>query len=242
MSRFCVPFHAGEKDIWIDGAEAHHMLRVKRYRIGDSVVLFNGVGDECIAEIIEVKESKVRAKIGQIKAVSKERKVEIDLAFAIPKGKRSHFLVQKCAELGVQKLFPLHYERSIVRIKNGSSEKVEKWRKIAIEASKQCGRNTIIDVNDVMDYGNFLKRVESYDISLFACNQSDSNNLKNILKEYQRVNSIISFIGPEGGFTLKEMEMARRAGCKFVSLGQHTLRVETSAIAISAILSYHFFD
>jgi 16S rRNA (uracil1498-N3)-methyltransferase len=242
VSRFCVPFHAGEKDIWIYGSETHHMLRVKRYRVGDRVVLFNGMGDECIAEIIEVKESKVRVKIDQIKAVSKESKVGIDIAFAIPKGKQSHFLIQKCAELGVQRLFPLHYERSIVRIKNGCPEKIGKWRKIAIEASKQCGRSTITEISEVMDFGNILKGIGSYDISLFACSQSVSNNLKNILKEYQRVNNIISFIGPEGGFTPKEMGMAKEAGCKFVSLGQRTLRVETSAIAISAILSYHYSD
>ena len=242
VSRFCVPFHAGAKDIWIDGAETHHMLRVKRVRIGDRIVLFNGMGDECSAEIIEVKGSKVKVKIGQIKAVSKESNVGIDIAFAIPKGKRSHFLIQKCAELGVQKLFPLHYERSVVKLKAGCSEKIEKWRKIAVEASKQCGRNTITEINDVMDFGNILKGVGNYDISLFACSQSVSNNLKNILKEHQRVNNIISFIGPEGGFTSKEMEMAKEAGCEFVSLGQSTLRVETSAIAISAILSYHYSD
>jgi 16S rRNA (uracil1498-N3)-methyltransferase len=62
------------------------------------------------------------------------------------------------------------------------------------------------------------------------------------LKEHQRVNKIISFIGPEGGFTSKEIGMAKEAGCEFVSLGQRILRVETSAIAISAILSYHYSD
>lgn len=242
VSRFCVPFHTGVKDIWIDGSETHHMLRVKRSRIGDRIVLFNGMGDECSAEIIEVKENKVKVKIGQIKTVSKENNVGIDIAFAIPKGRRSNFLIQKCAELGVQKLFSLHYERSIVKFKDSCSEKIERWRKIAVEASKQCGRNTITEINDVMDFGNILKSVGSYDISLFACSQSVSNNLKNILKEHQRVNKIISFIGPEGGFTPKEIGMAKEAGCEFVSLGQSILRVETSAIAISAILSYHYSD
>ncbi len=242
VSRFCVPFHAGVKDLWIDGPETHHMLRVKRSRIGDRIVLFNGMGDECSAEIIEVKGNRVKVKIGQIRAVSKESNVGIDIAFAIPKGKRSNFLIQKCAELGVQKLFPLHYERSIVKFKDSCSEKIERWRKIAVEASKQCGRNTITEINDVMDLGNILKSVGSYDISLFACNQSVSNNLKNILKEHQRVNKIISLIGPEGGFAPKEIGMAKEAGCEFVSLGQRILRVETSAIAISAILSYHYSD
>ncbi len=240
VSRFCVPFHTGVKDMWIDGSETHHMLHVKRSRIGDQIVLFNGMGDECSAEIIEVKRNRVKVKICQIKTSSKASNVGIDIAFAIPKGKRSNFLIQKCAELGVQKLFPLHYERSIVRFKTDCSQKIERWRKIAVEASKQCGRNTLTEINDVMDFRSILNVVRNYDISLFACSQSFSNNLKDILKEHQEVNSIISFIGPEGGFTSKEMSMAKEAGCEFVSLGQHTLRVETSAIAISAILSNHY--
>ncbi len=62
VSRFCVPIHAGMKDIWIDGSDTHHMLRVKRSRIGERIVLFNGMGDECSAEIIEVKGSRVKVK------------------------------------------------------------------------------------------------------------------------------------------------------------------------------------
>jgi 16S rRNA (uracil1498-N3)-methyltransferase len=118
--------------------------------------------------------------------------------------------------------------------------KIEKWQKIAIEASKQCGRNTITEIGEIVDFCNLLNAVDRYDILLFACNQSDSSNLKNTLQEHPKPNSIISFIGPEGGFTSNEIEMAEKAGCKFVSLGQRTLRVETAAIAVSAILSYHY--
>lgn len=181
-------------------------------------------------------------KIGQIKTVNKENNVGIDIAFAIPKGKRSHFLIQKCTELGVRKLIPLHYDRSVVRFKAGDSGKIEKWEKIAIEASKQCGRNVLTDICGAMDFSSILKNVKDYDLSLFACNQPGSDNLKNILQEKQKINSIISFIDPEGGFTSREIDMAKGAGCKFVSFGQRTLRVETAAIAISAILYHHFSD
>ncbi len=242
LSRFCVPFHAGEKDIWIDGSEAHHILHVKRLKIGNMVVLFDGIGDECNAEIIEIRGDKVKVKIGEIKTINKENNVVIDIAFAIPKGRRSHFLIQKCAELGVHKLIPLHYEHSVVRFKIGYSEKIEKWRRISVEASKQCGRNMITEISGVMDFANMLKSVGNYDLSLFACSQFASNNLKNILQEYREVNSIICFIGPEGGFATREIEMAKEAGCKFISLGQQTLRVETATIAISAILSYNYAD
>ncbi|MDR4497605.1 MAG: 16S rRNA (uracil(1498)-N(3))-methyltransferase [Candidatus Scalindua sp.] len=242
LNRFYAPFHSGLQDIWLDKAETHHLQHVKRMGIGDMFVLFNGEGEECDAKVIEVKGGRVRVEIGRIKAISRESKVRIDIAFAIPKGRYSQFLVQKCAELGVQRLIPLHYERSAVRIKSGCSDKIEKWKRVVIETSKQCGRNMITEIAAVENFDTLLKRVSDYDLSLFACSQSETNDFKNILKEHQKVNNIIGFVGPEGGFTTNEMRMAKEAGCQFVSLGEQILRVETAAIAISSILAYHYLN
>ena len=240
MNRFYVPFHAGLKNLWIDSSESHHITHVKRLKVGDNIIVFNGMGDEFEAEIEEIEDNRVNVKINQQKTISKENIVGIDIAFAIPKGKRSHLLIQKCTELDVHKLIPINYARSVVKLKDDCSAKIEKWQKIAIEASKQCGRNTITEIGEVVNFDNILKTVDSYDLSLFACSQSDANNLKNTLQEHPKPNNIISFIGPEGGFATNEIEMAIKAGCKFVSLGSRILRIETAAIAVSAILSYHY--
>ena len=240
MNRFYVPFHAGLKNLWIDSSESHHIIHVKRLKIGDSIIVFNGTGDEFEAEIEDIEDNRVNVRINQQRTISKENIVEIDIAFAIPKGKRSHLLIQKCTELGVHKLIPINYARSVVKLKDDCSVKIEKWQKIAIEASKQCGRNTITEIGNVVDFDNILNTSDSYDLPLFACSQSDSDNLKNTLQEHPKPNNILSFIGPEGGFTSNEIETAKRAGCKFVSLGSQILRVETAAIAVSAILSYHY--
>ena len=240
MNRFYVPFHAGLKNLWIDSSESHHIIHVKRLKIGDSIIVFNGTGDEFEAKIEDIEDNRVNVRINQQKTISKENIVEINVAFAIPKGKRSHLLVQKCTELGVHKLIPINYARSVVKLKDDCSVKIEKWQKIAIEASKQCGRNTITEIGNIVDFDNILNTSDSYDLPLFACSQSDSDNLKNTLQEHPKPNNILSFIGPEGGFTTNEIEMAKRAGCKFVSLGSQILRVETAAIAVSAILSYHY--
>ena len=240
MNRFYVPFRAGLKNLWIDSSESHHIVHVKRLKIGDNIIVFNGIGDEFEAEIEYIEDNRVKVKINQQKTISKENSVGIVIAFAIPKGKRSHLLVQKCTELGAHKLIPVNYARSVVKLKDDCSVKIEKWQKIAIEASKQCGRNTITEIGEVVNFDSILNTTDSYDLPLFACNQSDSDNLKNTLQEYQKPNNILSFIGPEGGFTSNEIEMAKKAGCKFVSLGCQILRVETAAIAVSAILSYHY--
>jgi len=228
------------KNLWIDSSESHHIVHVKRLKIGDNIIVFNGIGDEFEAEIEYIEDNRVKVKINQQKTISKENSVGIVIAFAIPKGKRSHLLVQKCTELGAHKLIPVNYARSVVKLKDDCSVKIEKWQKIAIEASKQCGRNTITEIGEVVNFDSILNTTDSYDLPLFACNQSDSDNLKNTLQEYQKPNNILSFIGPEGGFTSNEIEMAKKAGCKFVSLGRQILRVETAAIAVSAILSYHY--
>ena len=144
--------------------------------------MFNGTGDEFEAEIEDIEDSRVKVRINQQRTISKENIVETDIAFAIPKGKRSHLLIQKCTELGVHKLIPINYARSVVKLKNDCSAKIEKWQKIAIEASKQCGRNTITEVGNVVDFDNILNTADSYDLSLFACSQSDSDNLKNTLQ------------------------------------------------------------
>ncbi len=240
MNRFYVPFHAGLKDLWIDSSESHHIVHVKRLKIGDNIIVFNGTGDEFEAEIEDIEGNRVKVRINQQRTISKENIVGIDIAFAIPKGKRSHLLIQKCTELGVHKLIPINYARSVVKLKDDCSVKIEKWQKIAIEASKQCGRNTITKIGKVVDFENILNTTDSYDLPLFACSQSDSDNLKNTLQEHPKPNNILSFIGPEGGFTSNEIEMAKNAGCKFVSLGNRILRIETAAIAVSAILSYHY--
>ena len=240
MNRFYVPFHAGLKSLWIDSSESHHIIHVKRLKIGDNIIVFNGTGDEFEAVIEDIEDNRAKVRINQQRAISKEHIVETDIAFAIPKGKRSHLLIQKCTELGVHKLIPINYARSVVKLKNDCSAKIEKWQKIAIEASKQCGRNTITEIGNVVDLDNILNTVNSYDLPLFTCNQSDSDNLKNTLQEHTKPNNILSVIGPEGGFTSNEIEMAKKASCKFVNLGSRILRVETAAIAVSAILSYHY--
>ncbi|GJQ58407.1 MAG: 16S rRNA (uracil(1498)-N(3))-methyltransferase [Candidatus Scalindua sp. AMX11] len=242
INRFYAPFQSDLQDLWLDYSETHHLLHVKRVSVGDIIVLFNGVGDECDAKIVEIKRGRARVEIGTIKAISREGNVGIDIAFAIPKGRHSQFLIQKCTELGVQRLIPIHFERSVVRMKSDCSDKIDKWKRIVIEASKQCGRNVITEITAAVDFEDILKRVGDYDLSLVATSQSEADNLKNILQEHQKVNSIIGFIGPEGGFTTRELSIALDAGCQFVSLGKQILRVETAAIAISSILSYHYLN
>ena len=107
----------------------------------------------------------------------------------------------------------LHCERSVVDIRHKSAEKTEKWNKVVIEASKQCKRNYLTKIEDVMSFDGLIKTVCDYDLSLIACTDTHPKTLKGVLSEHPSARKIICLIGPEGGFARSEIEMAERSGC-----------------------------
>ena len=242
QDRFYIPLPPGQDEVWIDGSEAHHILHVKRAATGDKITLFDGQGVEYIARIAEVRRDKLRVLVEQSQCVNRELPVDITIAFSVPKGKHSSFIIQKCAELGVKTLIPLHCERSVVDFRHKSIGKTEKWDKIAIEASKQCKRNVITNIEDMTSLDDLLKNTRNYELSIIADTEVIAKSLKTILLAHPSVKKILCLIGPEGGFTAKEMEKAVEAGCLPASIGTSTLRIETAAIAISAILLYAYTD
>ncbi|WKZ20398.1 MAG: RsmE family RNA methyltransferase [Candidatus Jettenia sp. CY-1] len=240
QDRFYIPNTPATNEIWIDGREAHHILHVKRAKLGAKITLFDGEGFEYLARITEIFHDTLKVCIEQSNAVDREAPVDITIAFSIPKGKLVTFLIQKCAELGVRTLIPIHCERSVVDIRDRSETKIEKWDKIVIEASKQCKRNSITKIKDVMPLDSLIKTAGNYDLSLIACTETYTKTLKGVLNEYPSLKRIICLIGPEGGFTYTEIEMAKKAGFVPISIGTSTLRIETAAIAITSMLLYFY--
>ncbi|MGR3319198.1 MAG: RsmE family RNA methyltransferase [Candidatus Anammoxibacter sp.] len=244
MSRFFVSSDFKTQNILIDGDEAHHMLTVKRLKVGNSVSLFNGMGDECVGRIIEVfqdaKSHKKKAKIniGDAKNVNNEIGLEITIAFSAPKGKRADLVIQKCSELGVKKLVPLITERSVIRRNFGS--KVEKWRKISVEASKQCGRNLVTEISEVLPFESLNLLINAHETSIIFSNEDGFHGLKEILKCNAEIKNVLCLVGPEGGFSAPEIAKAKDMGCKMAKLTPQTLRVETAVIAIAAMLVYEY--
>ncbi|HHT9139142.1 MAG TPA: RsmE family RNA methyltransferase [Candidatus Wunengus sp. YC60] len=242
QDRFYIPYTPTVREIWIDGKEAHHILHVKRAKLGSKITLFDGKGIEYLANVAEILEDKLKVFIEQSREVDRESGVDITIAFSIPKGKCASFLIQKCAELGIKALIPLHCERSVVDIRHKSAEKIEKWNKVVIEASKQCKRNFLTKIEDVMSFDGLMKTISSYDLLLIACTDNHTRMLKTVLTEHPSATKIICLVGPEGGFTRSEIEMAEKSGCIPISIGQSILRIETAVIAISSMLLYAYFD
>ena len=205
----------------LDGAEAHHLGTVRRFAVGDAVVLFNGDGAEYPAEIVEIGKKQAAFVIRERIEVSRELRFEVVVGSALPKADRFDFLLEKLVEAGATRFVPLITERSVVRPKG---DKLGKWRRAVIEASKQCGRNKLMAIDNPLTLEQFLR--------------SERTSQKWILDTGLGLGSpkpgaadSAFAVGPEGGFTVEELVFALNHRWEPVGLGSRTLRTETAAIA-----------
>lgn len=238
--RFYAPLLPDDGELWVNGQEAHHMLHVKRLSPGERLFLFDGRGREAVGRIVEVERDKARVAIERVDEVNREARIAITLAFSVPKGRRSEVLVQKCCELGVRRLIPLECERSVVRLGPEGSHKIEKWRSVAVEASKQCGRTYLTEISEVFTLSGLMDAVGVYRPRLLASTDPEALPLSEVVRDNADPEDILCVIGPEGGFSKKEIDRVVQAGCTPVSLGPRVLRTETAALALVSMLLYAY--
>lgn len=243
MSRFYVPIeNIGDKEIVINGKEAHHIIDVMRLVEGDEVVVFDGTGSEYTGKIKDVNtfNKKVIVEILLTERPSREPIPEITLAQAIPKKCKIEYIIEKATELGIHKVIPIVSQRTIVRPKEISSKrKLERWQKIAVEASKQCGRITIPIIDKITVYKELLDNLEEYDLILLACLNECTVPIKKALEGF-KPGKILVFIGPEGDFSPEEIDMVRHYNCKFITLGRRVLRSDTAGLFVLSVLNYEY--
>lgn len=178
--------------------------------------------------------------------VEKKKKVipKITLFQGLPKGDKIDFILQKNTEIGVTKFVPMITERTIVKL---SSKKVKKrlkrWTKIVKEASKQCMRIDIPEVKQPISFNKAVSYFKNYDLVLIPWEQEKKVSVRKTIKNLDRnITNIAVLIGPEGGFSVDEVEMAKRFGAVSVTLGPRILRTETAGIVISSLLLYEIGD
>jgi 16S rRNA (uracil1498-N3)-methyltransferase len=214
--------------VTLAGDEARHLRTVMRARIGDEVTLFDGSGAEFTAKIASLGKRVAELEITSRHEISRELPLELTLAVALPKGERQKWLVEKLTELGVTRLVPLITERGVAE---PTPAAIERLRRGVIEASKQCGRNWLLQIVEPTPAGELFANTSAAMTRLVA----DPSGVS--LDAPELAQPIICAIGPEGGFAPAELAAAMQAGWRLVSLGPRILRVETAAIAVSAILA-----
>jgi len=244
MHRFYVsPDNWNPDALTLSGSEAHHARDVLRTKHGQKLVLFNGLGHEITAEIIDSSGDEIQLrKLHEAETPPLRRR--IILGQAIPKGKNMELIVQKAVEIGAAEIAPIISDRTIVRVDpESAAQKQTKWQQIAIEAAKQCGQNWLPRVHAPRRLGEFFATSEAFDLHLVGSLQPGAQHLKRILADYSSEHqhlpeSVLMLIGPEGDFTPAELTLARRHECYPITLGPIILRVETAAIYCLSVLSY----
>jgi 16S rRNA (uracil1498-N3)-methyltransferase len=243
MPRFYVPRpRVEEGTLKIEGDQVRHIRRVLRLRRGDEIVVFNGSGKEYVGTIVEEGPSSVVITIQNIFSSRPESPLEITLAQSLLKGEKMNYLIQKATELGVKEIIPFLSSRSVPLLETSKRSKRNlRWERIAVEASKQCGRVMVPKVGPLQDYSEMLRTASPDSLRLILW-EREGASLKGILKESEEKTKIFFIVGPEGGVSNEEVEHARRVGFIPVNLGKRILRSETAVLCFLSVLQYESGD
>jgi len=246
MSRFFVfkKFEVNDHVI-ISGDDAHHIAKVLRYKPGDVLKLSDGNQAEGEAEIIDIDYKNLQIKTKIIAKNNMEKLYpKITLFQGLPKGDKMTFVIQKATEIGISSIVPIKTKRTIVEIEPDKiASKRQRWQKIAVEAAKQCMRIDIPKIEAPKDFASCLSELASFQLVIIPWEMEHSRSLKEVLQETTgEIRDIAVFIGPEGGFSEEEIEIAKNTKAICVSLGPRILRTETAALAVCSILMYELGD
>jgi 16S rRNA (uracil1498-N3)-methyltransferase len=222
----------------ITGTDYKHIVKVLRLREGDSITLFDERSKEYTGRISSIGSRDVVVDIISSRDVVTDSPLKITLLQGLAKGDKMDYIVEKATELGVHTIVPVITERSQLR----AADKKNRWQRIAIESSKQCGRTKPPAIENTLDFIEAIKYNHNEGISLIF-HVDSKHTIKDYLKySLQLPNNIIVLIGPEGGFSGKEVFLATKMGFTSLGLGPRTLRTETASIAVLSIIQFHHGD
>jgi 16S rRNA (uracil1498-N3)-methyltransferase len=236
MRRFYAPpdSFAGRTVILGEG-ETRHLRDVLRLSVGDVARVFDGGGGEfeCKIETIE-KRRTILSVADQVEPTCPESQLEIEVAAAVLPPEKFDLVVHKVVELGAARLQPLITARTEIRA-GPVIKRVDRWRKIVIEASKQCGRATLMEVAEPMKFESFVKQLHG-EALVFSEREGSA------FSDLAISNSATLMFGPKGGWTDEELDLAAASKATIITFGGRILKAETAAIAITAIIQHRFGD
>lgn len=218
--------------IYITQDENVHLNSVLRLRVGDDidVCLNDGIVHNCT--LIEVGKKQSIAQINT--SIIKDNHSNITLFMALIKAERMDWAVQKVTELNVASIVPFESEYCTVKDKGN---KIERLNRIAVSASKQCGRAVLPCIQETLPFALLLDKLKEFN-QIIVAYENETQNAKEILSKLDKTKSIALVIGSEGGFSEAEIEKLKALGAKVVSLGQTILRAETACVALVSAVNY----
>jgi len=220
--------------------QARYLKTVLRMREGDPLLIFNGTGWEYKAVIRRRTADGIELEITGRRALP-AAEIHVTLCQAVPKAEKMDGIIRHATELGAERIVPFLAERSVPRWRPEQlPRKRERWQKIAVEASRQCGRPDIPEIGEIVTFERMLRDVPESGLRLIPWEEETKTGIREILRDPAQsgMKEFVLVIGPEGGFSAGEIELARQAGFLSVSLGKRVLRVETASLAVLAIFQY----
>jgi 16S rRNA (uracil1498-N3)-methyltransferase len=251
--RFHAPpaaFAVDEKSLTLSAEETRHARDVLRLQSGDEIFVFDGLGREFRCSVQKIIRDAIDLNVlAEVEPARSESPLDLTLAIALLKGEKFDLVIQKATELGVRRIVPLDTERGDVRLRDGDNaqKRLTRWRRIALEAAKQTGRAYVprIDAPLTLDLklgpAGDIEGI-SADAARLMFSERAGRSLSEATNNFGQPKEIIALVGPEGGWTDDEIELARERAWEIVTLGGRTLRAETAGITVVALLQHRFGD
>ncbi|MEI7028348.1 16S rRNA (uracil(1498)-N(3))-methyltransferase [Paenibacillus sp. y28] len=243
----------------ITGDDAHHLIRVMRAEPGDLIICSDGANREVEAELVLLEKQEVTARIVRELPMENEPHIQVWIAQSLPKGDKMETVIQKCTELGAARFIPFVSERTVVQYEaKKEAKRLERWQKIAKEAAEQAHRNRVPDISAPLTWKQLLAEAAQADSGLICYEKPQGQGIRAAVQaaidsagcggqagadskqkpDGTNRTAILVVIGPEGGFSEREVAEAESAGCRAISLGRRILRTETAAMAALSCILY----
>jgi 16S rRNA (uracil1498-N3)-methyltransferase len=241
VPRIYFPGIMGKAEVCDLGAEnLRYIKSVLRMKKGDHLILFDGAGWEYETAIKNFSADGIKVEVLGKNRIQNDAP-RITLFQALPKANKMDSIVQKATELGACRIIPFQSARSVPRLTvDKARARVSRWRSIATEAARQCGRADIPEVNDFLSFEEAIASAEGKALKIIFWEEETERGIKHLLREKrcEGERDISVIVGPEGGFSREEVDSAVRRGFISVSLGKNILKVETAAVTILSIIQY----
>lgn len=240
MPRFFIPTDNINGDvIRIDGSDAHHIAHVLRMAKGDTLTVCDMGRREHLCVIEDFTKESVILRVTSSKESSNEPTVAVTLYQGLPKSDKLEQIIQKAVELGVYGIVPVEAERCVVKVNDGFAKKLERYNAISLSAAKQCGRAYVPKVSESIKFPELVRRLKEHKLSFICYEGTEVVPIKELCEKALEggVTDVGFYIGPEGGLSVSEIELAKKEGIALCGLGSRILRTETaSGCVLSALM------
>lgn len=247
--RFYAPpgaFDNKQETVTLIADEARHLREVLRLKAGDEAFVFDGAGKEFHCRIAESRRDTAQlAVLAEVSPAKPESPLQLTLALALLKGEKFDLVVQKATELGVTRIVPVITRHADIRLRDESdaAKRVTRWQRIAMEAAKQSGRAVVPEIAKLITFASLIESTsETERRNCLMFSERDGQSLLQTKGRLADTKQMTALVGSEGGWSEEEVAAARAAGWAVVTLGGRTLRAETAAIAVVALLQHIFGD